>query len=69
MELSEQDRAAARKIGDAAGRSAAQAVQVAEARTREEALAMLLAVIGQAGALRDDAAGLYVQIIESGGEG
>ena len=44
-------------------------VQLGEATTREAALAVLLGLITQGGTLRDEAAGLYVELIESGDEG
>jgi hypothetical protein len=44
-------------------------VQLGEAATREDALAVLLGLITQGGNLRDAAAGLYVELIESGDEG
>lgn len=43
--------------------------QLSDAVTREDALGAVLAVIVQGGNLRDTAAGLYAELIESGDEG
>lgn len=56
-------------IQDAVKLADALAGQLGEAATREDALAVLLGLIGQGGMLRDEAAGLYVELIESGDGG
>jgi hypothetical protein len=55
-------------LSDVAGRSAAKAVQVADATSREEALAPLLALITESALLRDLAAETYVRLTEAGEE-
>lgn len=69
MELSEELEVAVRDLGGAAGRSEAQAVQVAESRTKEDALAALLGLIGHSIEVRDAAVDLYTRLIEWDGEG
>lgn len=56
-------------IQDVAKLAGSLCVQLGEAASREDALAVLLGLIGQGGTLRDAAAGLYVELIESGDEG
>jgi hypothetical protein len=56
-------------IQDVAKLAGALCVQLGEAVTAEDALGVLLGLITQGGALRDAAAGLYVELIESGDEG
>lgn len=55
-------------LRDVAGRSAAQAVQVADATSRDEVLGPLLGLITEAATLRDMAAELYVRLTEAGEE-
>jgi hypothetical protein len=68
VELSEELKQSARGIGDAAGRSAAQAGQVVESRTREEILAALLGLLGETSALSGLASDLYVRVSDWDGE-
>lgn len=69
MELTEEQRRAARDLRDIANMAQAQADQLVHAGTREDALGVLLALIGQGGTIRDGAADLYVRLIGEGEEG
>jgi hypothetical protein len=55
-------------IRDQAGRSEAQACQVADASSRDEVLGPLLGLITSAATLRDMAAEIYVLLTEAGEE-
>lgn len=68
MELNEELKASVRDLGEVAGRSEAQAVNIAESRTRQDMLAGLLGLLTQGATLRDLAADLYVRVDEWDGE-
>jgi hypothetical protein len=68
VELSAEHKQAAADMRDAAGRSVAQAVQVANATTRADALSALYAVMVEAGAARDAANALFMLIDAEGEE-
>lgn len=53
---------------DVAGRSEAQACQVADASSRDEVLGPLLGLIAASAQLRDMAAEIYVRLTEAGEE-
>ncbi len=68
MGLNPEHRQAAADMRDAAGRSAAQAVIVTNASTRDEALSALYAVVVEAASARDAAQALFA-LIDAEGEG
>ena len=68
MELSEEIRRAIRDLDDGATLAKSLTEQARDAGSRVEAAASLLGLIGQAAALRDEAADLYITVTESGGE-
>jgi hypothetical protein len=55
-------------LRDVAGRSEAQACQVADATSRNEVLGPLLGLITESAQLRDMAAEIYVRLTEAGEE-
>ena len=68
MALNPEHRQAAADMRDAADRAAAQAVNVTNATTRNDALSALYAVIVEAASARDGAQALYL-LIDAEGEG
>jgi hypothetical protein len=69
MALSENERRAIADIGDAADLAKSLAVQLGDAQSVEDVIAVLIGLAGQAAVVRDAGAELAAQLIESGGEG
>jgi hypothetical protein len=66
--LSEELAQVVRDLGEAAGRSEAQACQVVGSRTRADMCAALLGLLVETATLRDLAAGLYTRLSQDEGE-
>ncbi len=69
MELTEAQKQAGHDLAYVARLAGKVAQQLLTAQSREDMAAPLLGLIGQFAAARDDAAELYVNVTDSGGEG